>query len=42
MTAIECAGADHFSIMADRADPVSALFKALEGNIDGVANTRGL
>lgn len=35
VTAIECAGADHFSIMADWADPASALFKALEGNIDG-------
>jgi len=35
VTAIECAGADHFSIMADWADPASPLFKALERNIDG-------
>ena len=35
VTAIECAGADHFSIMADWADPASALFRALEGNIGG-------
>ena len=37
VTAIECAGADHFSIMADWADPASPLFKALEGNIAGGA-----
>ena len=37
VTAIECAGADHFSIMADWADPESPLFTALERNIDGTA-----
>ena len=35
VTAIECAGADHFSIMADWADPASPQFKALARNIDG-------
>ncbi len=35
VTAIECAGADHFSIMADWADPASPLFKALARNIAG-------
>ena len=35
VTAIECAGADHFSIMADWADPASPLFKALARTIDG-------
>ncbi len=35
VTAIECAGADHFSIMADWADPASPLFKALAWNIAG-------
>ena len=37
VTAIECAGADHFSIMADWADPASPLFAALERNIDAGA-----
>ncbi|MCY3829501.1 MAG: alpha/beta hydrolase [Rhodospirillaceae bacterium] len=40
VTALECAGADHFSIMADWADPASALFRALEGDIDGAASAR--
>ncbi len=35
VTAIECAGADHFSIMAEWADPASPLFKALARNIAG-------
>lgn len=37
VTAVECAGADHFSIMADWADPASALFGALARNVDGAA-----
>ena len=37
VTAIECAGANHFSIMADWADPASPLFAALERCIDGGA-----
>ena len=41
VTAIECVGADHFSIMADWADPASPLFQALEGNVDAVATARG-
>ncbi len=40
VTAIECAGADHFSIMADWADPASPLFRALERNIDSAAAAR--
>ncbi len=36
VTAIECAGADHFSIMADWADPASPLFRALERNVEAV------
>lgn len=37
ISAIEINGADHFSIMADWADPASPLFAALERNIDGAA-----
>ena len=40
VTAIECAGADHFSIMADWADPASPLFKALARNVEAAAAAR--
>ena len=40
VTAIECGGADHFSIMADWADPASPLFRALERTIDSAVTAR--